>query len=60
MHIYVVKAFARFQRREEITDAMLCAAVDNAAKGLVDVDLGGELIKQRVARKGQGKSGGDR
>ena len=28
--------------------------------GLIDADLGGGLIKQRVARKGQGKSGGYR
>jgi hypothetical protein len=27
---------------------------------LVDADLGGGLIKQRVARKGKGKSGGYR
>ena len=29
-------------------------------KGRVDADLGGNLIKQRVARQGQGKSGGYR
>jgi len=28
--------------------------------GLIDVDLGGGLIKQRVARQGQGRSGGYR
>ena len=28
--------------------------------GLIDADLGGGLIKQRVARKGAGKSGGYR
>lgn len=31
-----------------------------ADKGLVDADLGGNLIKQRIARKGKGKSGGYR
>ncbi len=31
-----------------------------AARGLVDADLGGGLIKQRVARQGQGKRGGYR
>jgi hypothetical protein len=58
MRVFVVKAFARYQRRERITDAMLCAALDNARKGLIGADLGGEVIKQRVARRGQGKSGG--
>src|SRR5262245_48931789 len=60
MRAFVVRAFGRFQRREKITDAMLCAALDRASQGLIDADLGGELIKQRVARTGQGKSGGYR
>jgi hypothetical protein len=34
--------------------------VQSADDGLVDADLGGGLIKQRVARPGQGKSGGFR
>jgi len=28
--------------------------------GLIDADLGGGVIKQRIARRGQGKSGGFR
>ena len=31
-----------------------------AARGLVDADLGGGVIKQRIARRGQGRSGGFR
>ena len=54
------KAFARFQRRERIGDAALCEAVSRADRGLVDADLGRGLIKQRVARPGQGRSGGFR
>jgi hypothetical protein len=34
--------------------------VERAELGLVDADLGGGVIKQRVARPGQGKSGGYR
>jgi len=34
--------------------------VARAEKGQVDADLGGGVIKQRVARPGQGKSGGYR
>jgi hypothetical protein len=60
MRVFVVKAFGRFQRREKITDTMLCAALENARKGLIDAELGGQVIKLRVARKGQGKSGGYR
>ena len=58
--IFKLRAFARFQRKERISDAALAAAIGNADNGLVDADLGGGLIKQRVARIGQGKSGGFR
>ncbi|WP_409994389.1 type II toxin-antitoxin system RelE/ParE family toxin [Sphingobium sp. AEW010] len=52
--------FERFARKERITDASLREAVERAESGLVDADLGGGVIKQRVARTGQGKSGGYR
>ena len=38
----------------------LCEAVRRAREGLVDAGLGGGVIKQRVARKGGGRSGGFR
>jgi hypothetical protein len=38
----------------------LMEAVKRASLGLIDADLGGGLIKQRVARQGQGRSGGYR
>ena len=60
MRLYKLKAFARFQRRERIADKALGKAVRSAEDGLVDADLGGGLIKQRVARPGQGKSSGFR
>jgi len=60
LRIYKLKAFARFQRREGLADVGLAKAVRNAEEGLVDADLGGCLIKQRVAGAGQGKSGGYR
>jgi hypothetical protein len=41
-------------------DASLCEAIRNADQGLVDADLGGGVIKQRIARSGGGKSGGFR
>jgi hypothetical protein len=34
--------------------------VDRAENGLIDADLGGGVIKQRIARRGQGRSGGYR
>lgn len=50
----------RFARRERITDTQLCEAANRAGRGLVDADLGGGLIKQRIARPGQGRRGGYR
>ena len=38
----------------------MCEAVQRAERGLIDADLGGGVIKQRIARKGQGRSGGYR
>lgn len=35
-------------------------AVARAERGLIDADLGGGLIKQRIARQGKGRSGGYR
>lgn len=60
MRIFKTKWFARYARRERIGDDSLREAIDRAEHGLVDGDLGGDVIKQRVARKGQGRSGGYR
>lgn len=35
-------------------------AVERAEKGLIDADLGGHIIKQRIKREGQGRSSGHR
>jgi hypothetical protein len=58
IRIYKNRWFAKYASREGISAASLVAAVDHANIGLVDADLGGGLIKQRVARGGGGKSGG--
>lgn len=60
MRIYKSKWFIRFAGKERITDAKLCEAIENAEKGLIDADYGDGLIKQRIARPGEGKSGGYR
>ena len=60
MRIFKTKFFAKFALREDISDASLAEAVKRAGEGLVDANLGGGIIKQRVARKGQGRSGGFR
>ena len=60
MQTFKTKAFARFADREELEDAALCEAVRRAGERLTDADLGGDVIKQRIARKGGGRSGGFR
>lgn len=58
--IFRTRWLSRFARREGIGDSALIEAVARAERGLIDADLGGGLIKQRVARLGQGRSGGYR
>lgn len=60
MRVFKTKEFGRFARKEKIGNKALCEAVSRAERGLVDADLGRGLIKQRVARPGQGRSGGFR
>src|ERR1051325_12030750 len=60
MRIFKTRTLAKFTQRNRIADSSLVAAVERAARGLIDADLGGHVIKQRVARPGQGKRGGFR
>ncbi len=60
MRLFKTKWFMRYARQEKLDDHSLCDAIERAERGLVDADLGGVIIKQRVARTGQGRSGGYR
>ncbi len=60
MRVFKTKRFVRYARREGIKDENLCDAIARAERGIVDADLGGGVIKQRVARSGQDRSGGYR
>jgi len=60
VRVFKTKLFAKFARRERIADASLFEAVERAGRGLIDADLGRGVIKQRVARQGQGRRGGYR
>ncbi|WP_322996683.1 type II toxin-antitoxin system RelE/ParE family toxin [Castellaniella sp.] len=60
MRVFKNAWFERFARKQGITDKALQEAIGCVERGLVDADLGGGVIKQRVARPGQGKSGGFR
>jgi hypothetical protein len=60
MRIFKTKVFSRFTRKVDLDDAALRKAILDVGRGLIDADLGGGVIKQRIARPGAGKSGGFR
>lgn len=60
MRVFKNAWFERFARKEKISAESLLDAVERAEKGLIDADLGGGVIKQRIARPGAGKSSGYR
>ncbi len=60
MRIFKNKAFNKWAAKEGLTDEALRAAVVEINSGLIDADLGGHMIKKRVALVGRGKSSGAR
>ena len=60
MRVFKNAWFERFARKQGIADKALLEAIKRVGRGLIDADLGGGVIKQRVARPGHGKSGGFR
>lgn len=60
MRIFKNKWFAKFADKEGISDEGLLKAIKDIEAGNTDADLGGGVIKQRVARFSEGKSGGYR
>ena len=60
MKVFQNAWFGRFARKEKISADALWDAVERAENGQVDADLGGGVIKQRIARPGESKSKGYR
>jgi len=60
MRIFAVTGFERWQRKEKISNGQLKAAIDEIGSGLTDAELGGGLVKKRIARTGGGKRAGYR
>ncbi len=58
--VFRTRTFTRWLRKAALTDAALLIAVAEMQQGLIDADLGGHLVKKRVALPGQGKRGGAR
>lgn len=60
MRVFKNAWFERFARKEKISAEALWETVERAEQGQIDADLGGGVIKQRIARPGGGKSKGYR
>lgn len=58
MQIYKTRWFTKWAGKEGFTDSDLSVAIKEIAKGLIDADLGGHVLKKRVGHEGQGKRGG--
>ncbi len=56
----MTRQFSRWLRKTELTDSALCLAVTEMSNGLIDADMGGGVLKKRVAMPGRGKSGSAR
>lgn len=58
--VFKTRHFGRWAKKSDISDQALCGAVAEMTRGLIDADLGGGVVKKRVALPGRGKSGGAR
>jgi hypothetical protein len=60
MSVYRTRSFTRWARKQKLSDKVLCDAVREMRQGVYEADLGGGLLKKRIARPGLGKRGGFR
>jgi hypothetical protein len=60
VRVFKYNWFAKFAEKAGITDDDLREAVKEIEAGLVEASYGGDVYKKRIARKGDGKSGGYR
>ena len=58
--VFKTRPFARWAGKAGLSENALCSAVAEMIVGLIDADLGGGVVKKRVAMQGRGKSGGSR
>ena len=58
--VFKSRHFVRSMRKSGLSDRALCEAVAEMEEGLIDADLGGGVVKKRVALPGRGKRGGAR
>lgn len=57
IRIFKTRHFQRWMNKAGLSDEMLVVAVLEMVAGLVDADLGGGVLKKRIALSGRGKRG---
>jgi hypothetical protein len=60
LQVFATKTFARWMRKNKVTQEDLLDATQEMVNGLIDADLGGYVVKKRLALHGRGKSSGAR
>jgi len=60
VRVFKYARFSRFASKEGITDHELLGVVNLLEEDQADANLGGDVYKVRIARQGEGKSGGHR
>jgi hypothetical protein len=58
--IYKTRNFTRWARKAGLKDSLLITAVLETQSGLLEADLGGGIVKKRIAMPGRGKRGSTR
>jgi hypothetical protein len=58
--VFINRSVAKWMRRTRISERQLCDTVAEMQSGLIDADLGGGIVKKRIAIKDRGKSTGER
>jgi hypothetical protein len=60
LQVFATKTFARWMRKNKVAQEDLLVATQEMVNGLIDADLGGYVVKKRLALHGRGKSSGAR
>lgn len=60
LQVFATKTFARWMRKNKVAQEDLLDATKEMVSGLIDADLGGYVLKKRLALRGREKSSGAR
>ncbi|MHB8544246.1 MAG: type II toxin-antitoxin system RelE/ParE family toxin [Leptospirales bacterium] len=58
--VFGIRTFIRWKNKSGLSDRALLDAVSEMERGMIDADLGGNVLKKRIALPGRGKRGSAR